>query len=210
MMAAESRVLYVVACAAPPVQNIHELVEQAQHDGWAVCVIPTPTAATWLDVGALAALTAHPVRSEFRGPHAADPLPPATAVAVVPATFNTINKWAAGISDTFALGILNEALGLRLPIVVAPYAKRSLTAHPAFTGNIQSLYDWGVVILPTEGIRPITEGAPFRWHEVLDAIDAAIVPTPPGNRLTTRLSNRAALRVPRPRRSSDSHRSTSR
>jgi hypothetical protein len=36
------------------------------------------------------------------------PLPPADAIAVAPATYNTINKWAAGISDTLALGILCE------------------------------------------------------------------------------------------------------
>jgi flavoprotein len=34
---------------------------------------------------------------------------------VAPATFNTINKWAQGISDTLALGLLNEATGLGLP-----------------------------------------------------------------------------------------------
>jgi phosphopantothenoylcysteine synthetase/decarboxylase len=39
-------------------------------------------------------------------------LPRADAVAIAPATFNTINKWVAGISDTFALGLLNEAIGL--------------------------------------------------------------------------------------------------
>lgn len=38
-------------------------------------------------------------------------MPPADAIAVASATFNTINKWAAGISDTLALGILCEAYG---------------------------------------------------------------------------------------------------
>ena len=38
------------------------------------------------------------------------------AVFVAPATYNTINKWAQGISDTYALGVL-----------VAGYHERVLT-----------------------------------------------------------------------------------
>jgi phosphopantothenoylcysteine synthetase/decarboxylase len=33
-------------------------------------------------------------------------LPPADAIIVAPATYNTMNKRAAGISDTFELGLL--------------------------------------------------------------------------------------------------------
>jgi flavoprotein len=36
--------------------------------------------------------------------------PPPDAITVASATFNTINKWAAGISDTVVLGLLTEAL----------------------------------------------------------------------------------------------------
>jgi flavoprotein len=31
---------------------------------------------------------------------------------VAPVAFNTVNKWAIGISDTLALGILCEAYGM--------------------------------------------------------------------------------------------------
>jgi hypothetical protein len=34
--------------------------------------------------------------------------PKADAIIVAPATYNTISKWAAGVSDTYALGILAE------------------------------------------------------------------------------------------------------
>jgi transcriptional regulator with XRE-family HTH domain len=37
-------------------------------------------------------------------PDEPDELPAADAVVVAPATFNTVNKWAAGITDTFAAG----------------------------------------------------------------------------------------------------------
>jgi hypothetical protein len=52
-----------------------------------------------------------PVRHDYEPPDDPDVLPLATAVAVVPVTFNTLNKWVAGIGDMFALGILNEAIG---------------------------------------------------------------------------------------------------
>jgi phosphopantothenoylcysteine decarboxylase len=97
-------------------------------------------------------------------------LPPANAIAVVPATFNTINKWVAGISDTFALGLLNEAVGLRVPVVVAPYAKPSLAAHPAFDRNMRTLSGWGITVLPNEIIRIKPAGDVFDWRPIIEAL----------------------------------------
>lgn len=41
-------------------------------------------------------------------------------VVATPATFNTVNKWAAEVSDTLALGILYGAYGLGIPTGVLP------------------------------------------------------------------------------------------
>ncbi|HEU5472414.1 MAG TPA: flavoprotein [Actinophytocola sp.] len=160
------RVLYLVVCAAPPAQAISELVELLHEQGCAVCVIATPRATTWIDDSALAEQTGYPVRHDYKRPDDPDVLPPADAIAVVPATFNTINKWVAGISDTFALGLLNEAIGLELPIVVAPYAKPPLAAHPVFERNLRTLSDWGVTVLPNEAIRPQRIELPFNWQPI--------------------------------------------
>ena len=166
------RVLYLVVCAAPPARSIGELVELLQRLGWTVCVIATPQAVSWVDVDALAHQTGYPVRSTYRLPDDPDVLPPADAIVVAPATFNTINKWAAGISDTFALGILNETLGLGLPIVVAPYAKPPLAAHAAFIRNLQFLRHSGATLTATEAIRPQESDGPFRWSVITDALPA--------------------------------------
>jgi hypothetical protein len=40
-----------------------------------------------------------------------------------------------------ALGILNEAIGLELPIVIAPYAKPSLAVHPVLQGILFKVRD---------------------------------------------------------------------
>jgi phosphopantothenoylcysteine decarboxylase len=172
MSEAKSRpMLYLVGCAAPPVQHLDELIELFHRAGWHVCVIPTPCASRWIDKHALAQQTGHPVRHDQRLPGDPESLPRADAIAVAPATFNTINKWVAGISDTFALGILNEAIGLKLPLVVAPYAKPSLAAHPAFSANLEKLTGWGVHVLPNEVIRTRHEPAfSFDWRPVVEAV----------------------------------------
>ena len=171
------RVLHLVVCAASPARAIQELVDLVQQDGWDVWVIPTPVAATWIDEVDLAVQTGHPVRSYLRHPDDPSTIPPADAVAVVPATFNTINKWAAGISDTFALGVLNEALGLGLPIVVFPYAKAPLTIHPAFDRSLDLLDGCGVRFTSVEALRPAEPDRPFRWSVIVEVLRALPVVT---------------------------------
>ncbi|HEV7650561.1 MAG TPA: flavoprotein [Actinophytocola sp.] len=163
--------LYLVVCAAPPARAIGELIERLRARKWAVCVIATPRATGWIDRAAVTELTGRPVHDEYRSPGNPEPLPRADAIAVAPATFNTVNKWVAGISDTFALGLLNEAIGLRLPIVVAPYAKSSLAAHPAFGQSLRALSEWGVTVLPNEVIRVGAARDEFDWRPVIDALD---------------------------------------
>jgi phosphopantothenoylcysteine synthetase/decarboxylase len=156
-------VLYLVICAAPPVLKISELVGLLQEQGWTVCLVATPRAASWIDCGALAEQTGYPVRHDYEQ----DPLPKADLVVVVPATFNTINKWVMGINDSFALGLLNEVFGLRLPVVVVPYAKPTLAAHPVFARNLGALGEWGVMVLANEAIR--VERDVFEWRVVVEA-----------------------------------------
>lgn len=170
----EHRVLYLVVCAAPPALHIGTLVDQLLAAGWTVSVIATPRAAEWIDSVALADQTGLAVRSDHKLPDDRDTMPRADAVLVVPATFNTVNKWAAGISGTFALGILNESIGLRLPVVAVPYAKPTLAAHPAFAESLAKLGRWGVQVLPNEVIRrrPVLSGDPqgFDWAPVMAAL----------------------------------------
>src|SRR5262245_51236462 len=113
-------VLYAIVCGSPASRHVGKLVELAQERGWDVCVVATPDALKFLDVPRLAELTGHPVRSRYKSPGEPDVLPDADAMVVAPATVNTTNKWAAGIADTLALGLLVEALGLNLPIVAMP------------------------------------------------------------------------------------------
>jgi phosphopantothenoylcysteine synthetase/decarboxylase len=150
-----SRVLYVIACAAPPAREITQLIRPAQDDGWDVCLLATPSATRFIDSAALEELTGHPVRSEYKDPGTVDVLPSPDAIIVVPATVNTINKWRYGICDTLALGILVEAIGKKLPIVALPFTNYAHAAHPAFEESIGKLRSWGVRVLYGDDVYPL-------------------------------------------------------
>jgi phosphopantothenoylcysteine synthetase/decarboxylase len=140
-------VVYVIACGGRPAANLPDFVTHLRADGWDVCVIATPSALKFMDTTELAELTGHVVRSEYKQPDEPDVLPPPDAIVVAPATFNTTNKWAYGSSDTLALGLLNEAIGLRLPVVTVPIPNTALAKHPAFVESVARLRSWGVRVL---------------------------------------------------------------
>ena len=166
-MTGPRRVAYVLACSAPPVLDLPRFLGLLYPRGWDPYVILTPTAATWVDVNALADASGHPVRVEPRTPADQDPLPPADTVIAAPLTFNSLNKWAAGISDTLALGLLNEALGLGLPIVAAPCIKEALRRHPAYSRSVDLLRSTGVTVVDRV-VVPTADGPPtLDWPLVL-------------------------------------------
>ncbi len=173
-------VLYIVTCAAGPARDVHVLVEQAQQEGWDVCCILTPPALNFVDQASLEELTGHPVRSEYKKPEEPDVLPPPDAIIVAPASFNTINKWAAGISDTLALGLVNEAIGKGLALVTIPAINAAQAKHPAWERSVETLRAAGVKVLHGEdvyAIHPPGEGAQhlhtFPWQLALVAVSEA-------------------------------------
>jgi hypothetical protein len=161
-------VLYVVVSGAAPACDLPVFIPALTGD-WDTCVIATPEGSRFLDISQLTALTGHPVRTSFKEPEAPDVLPPADAFAAAPATFNTINKWAAGISDTLALGLLNEAIGLGLPIVTVPWPNVALARHPAFGRSISTLRDCGITVILDLGQRPDDDNpgqVKFPWDQL--------------------------------------------
>ncbi|MFC0865137.1 flavoprotein [Sphaerimonospora cavernae] len=170
-MTQEKPILYVVACGGRPAAELPALIERLQADNWTVCAVATPSGTKFIDSDRLSELTGYPVRNDYKRPEDPEILPAPDAIAVVPATFNTTNKWAQGISDTLALGLLNEALGLGLPIVSVPWPNHALALHPAFTHSVALLREWGVsVIFDPDRLPAPNSGAPgavsFPWEEL--------------------------------------------
>jgi phosphopantothenoylcysteine decarboxylase len=158
------------------------LVELAQQDGWDVCVITTPDGLKFVDVAALKAQTGHDVRSYYKNPGDPDTLPAPDAMIVAPATVNTVNKWAAGITDTLVLGLLIEAYGYGVPTVVVPYTNRVMAMHPSLHESLAKLREWGVIVLYGEEVYRL--GNPgqterfrhqFPWRRALQAVSSPMI-----------------------------------
>jgi Flavoprotein len=164
------RVLYLVSCASRPAQRIHEFVPLAQAEGWDVCVIVTPQATKFVDAPLLEQLTGHPVRSEYKRPEEPDVLPRADAIVVFPATVNTLNKWALGIMDTLALGLLCEYMGMGMPVLAIPcvLTGSGLDSHPAFSRSIAVLRGCGVHVTYEPEKFPAKNEVP--WNIILDTL----------------------------------------
>lgn len=169
--------LTVIVCAAGPAADVGKLVALAHHRGWQIQVVSTPAARSFVDVDAIHALTGRPVRSCHR--QAGQPRSSARtdAIIVAPATYNTINKMAAGIADNYALTLLAEAPGLGIPVVVLPFVNAALAANPAYRRSIAALDEAAIsVIGEAQGILPHPPGAGaqwmerFPWHAALDAL----------------------------------------
>lgn len=174
----EKPFLYVVVCAAGIAEDIGELITAAQERNWEVGVIATPQGLGFIDATDVEARTGRPIRSAWRSPGDPRPFPAPDAVAVAPATFNTVNKWAAGISDTLALGTLCEAYGLRVPIAVLPCVNDALAAHPAYRASVERLRGMGVRFGDPYAGEPRPDGGrpEFRWGRVLDLLTPQATP----------------------------------
>ncbi|MGL5809045.1 MAG: flavoprotein [Nocardioides sp.] len=173
-----AKVLYHLVCAAPPALSVEDFVGLAQDSSWEVCLIATPRAATWIDLGSLRELTGHPVRTDHKRPGEPDVLPPPTAMTVGPLTFNTLNKWALGIADNLVLGLLTEALGLRLPVAALPYMNAAQASHPSVPIAVDRLRRAGGRVLLKDDRHPGFEPHPpgkgdrrgVQWRLLLDSV----------------------------------------
>ncbi len=167
-------VLYVIGTAAPPVRDLANACRLVTAAGWQPYVTLTPTAAGWVDIDELVRVTGHPVRVEPRRPGESDPFPPTVAVLAAPLTFNTINKWAAGVSDTVALGLLNELLSAGPTIIAAPCVKPVLRAHPAYEPSVRILRSAGVQFVADAGEVRGSDGlVTFDWNRVVQQLSRA-------------------------------------
>ncbi len=183
-MTPNGRVLTAVVCGAGPAAATATLVKLARDRGWRIQVVATPAALDFFDEHAIAEQTGAPVRSQYAKP-GAPRSQVADAILVAPATYNTICKWAQGISDTYALGVLAEATGLGVPTVVLPFVNTALASRTPFRRSVESLHAEGVKILLGPGgfqpHPPRTGGTlieDYPWHLGLDEAERMLDPAP--------------------------------
>ncbi|MGW3491824.1 flavoprotein [Streptomyces sp. NPDC001054] len=183
-----SPVLYLLASAAGPTQYLDDGVRAAQADGWDVHAVLTPTAARWWEprMGELEEVTGHPAVWEYRVPgqdvRGASSLPKADAMLFAPLTTTSTCKWAAGITDTAALGIVAEAVHMAVPVVAMPFWNASLYAQPAVRVAEENLRGQGVQLVfgPGEPHPPKTGSArDFPWDLAVSAVRETVRETVP-------------------------------
>jgi phosphopantothenoylcysteine synthetase/decarboxylase len=169
--------LSIVVCAAPAAAHARALIELAIDRGWDVAIAATPSALAFIDQPELEHLTGHPVHSTYRRPD--EPrhrgLPAPTAVLVAPATFNTINKLAAGITDTYALGHISDAIGNHTPVLLVPFVNAALANRRPFRQALDDLRSEDVHVLFNDERRPphppgTGETQPLPWKLAIDEL----------------------------------------
>ncbi|MBB5996532.1 flavoprotein [Streptomonospora salina] len=173
----DKKVLYIIVCAAGPAGDVGVLIDQAHERGWTVQLISTPAALAFIDTDALEKQTGRPVRSAHRAP-GSPRSPKADAIVIAPASFNTINKLANGIADTYALDVVNEAIGLGIPTVILPFVNSAYANRAPFRQSIESLQAEGVPVLMGPGaFQPHETGGgerilnSFPWIIALDRVE---------------------------------------
>jgi len=130
------RSVTLVVCGAPLTTRTPDIVAALRDGGWQPRVVGTPASRDWLDLDAVTRLTGVRPQFEYRAPTMEQRGAPPAALLVCPATFNTVNKAAAGAADTYALGQICEALGMRLPTVVVPMVNHKLWGHPTWSASL--------------------------------------------------------------------------
>lgn len=143
----------LVVCGAPLAQRAGDLVAALADGGWTVRLIGTPAARSWVGDGVVP-------QFDFRDPRTPKPADP-DAVVVCPATFNTLNKVAAGIADNQATASICETLGARTPTLFVPVVNQKLWNHPAFQPSVATLRAAGATFLnvDTGELTPVTRAA---------------------------------------------------
>ncbi|UUN27038.1 flavoprotein [Streptomyces sp. FIT100] len=178
-----TRIIYLFGSAAPPVFDVARVIEDAHSRGWDVCLGLTPMAARWLggSVSSLEALTGRPVRWEYKLPGEPDVWPKADAILLAPATFNTVNAWALGLTDRFIVGVVAEGIGKSIPMAVMPCVNAAYAQHPQFDRSLGTLSKAGVRVLYGEGgfvPNQPGQGRPesYPWELALDTVEELLGP----------------------------------
>lgn len=175
--------LQIVVCGAGPASDVAKLVATAQARGWTVAVTATAAALDFLDIDEIAQVTGYQIRTDYRSTGTTSRvLPRVDALIVAPATFNTVNKLALGIADTYPLSSVAELIGRRVPTVIVPFVNSAFAERAPFQRSVTSLRDEGVRVffgskddwtphLPGTGSRRQSE---FPWEQAFEVVIALI------------------------------------
>ncbi|MEV2274216.1 flavoprotein [Nocardiopsis sp. NPDC049922] len=168
-----AKTLYLVVSGASAPEGVPDLVRRLQRDGYTAVCLSTPVGTRFHDLDELERLTGEPVRVEYRMPGTGRSLPPPDLVVACPLTFNSVNKFADGHADNFAIGLLCEMVGYGVPTIVVPQCKPQLASHPAFRRSLHTLRGIPAVTLVYDHDAPGASRLP-PWEDLMETIRSAM------------------------------------
>lgn len=152
----------LVVCAAPLAHRWPELADSLAAAGFRVSVVLTDNASGW-DIPKPPGDHADPRRAD--------------AWVVAPLTFNSAAKMALGIADTYAHGLLCEAIGTGAQITAVPMINEDLFGHPALASHLDRLRGSGVAFFDpqsgTDVVEAVLSGTGFDLAAEFD-VDALV------------------------------------
>lgn len=172
--------LNLLLCGAGPAADAAVLIRLAQEQSWTVTVAATRAALGFIDTAELEQLSGNPVRTDYgNSPGSQRKVAPVDALIIAPATYNTINKLALGIADTYVLTSAAEIIGRRVPTVVVPFVNAALATRRPFVASVESLRQEGVAVvlgqpsswLPHEPGTGRLQQKRFPWEAALKQVD---------------------------------------
>ena len=124
-------------------------------EGAAVQVVMTPAAKEFITPVTLAALSGHPVLSDFFKEAGGEWNShvelgnESDLMVIAPVTATTMGKMAGGIADNL---LITTYLSATCPVVLAPAMDLDMYMHPSTRKNLETLRSWGHhIIEPVEG-----------------------------------------------------------
>jgi len=146
MKCLKGRTLYVIGTGARKISHISRMIEEFTGEGAEVYTMMSQMGREICDSSL----------SEFKIPgntivqgysREGELLPLEDMVLVAPCTFNTLNKIAGGVADTYPLTITATAIGAGRNVAIAPAMSGDLWYHPITEESRKKLEQWGCKIV---------------------------------------------------------------
>lgn len=175
--------LTLVVCGAPLAARAGDVAAALSEIGWTVTVAASPASRGWLDLDAIESATGSPVvldqrqAGQLRGPRPA-------AVVACPLTMNSASKAATAVMDTYAAGVLVDAIAAGTPLTAVVMVSDRLWPHPAWALHLDTLGKAGVRFVdPVTGLAgppsPVASGTGDEVAAGFDPTGLAKIVGPP-------------------------------
>jgi phosphopantothenoylcysteine decarboxylase / phosphopantothenate---cysteine ligase len=148
----KSKILFKISGSIAAYKSAY-LISKLVQNGYEVQTAATQAALKFIGKASLEGLTGKPVLidqyEDGKMMNHINLMKWADLIILCPASANTINKMANGISDNLITSLF-LAHNWDKPYLIAPAMNTAMYNHPATKESLRKLKDWGVEILPTD------------------------------------------------------------